>query len=164
MPDAYIRNHPAYKYAQAIVSGDYSNMALIPEIKGKYRAPAYVIKQCEDFLRVADGDDPDFCISEHKCKQIDGLLKLLIMPRGLQFGKTLYECTVSYQWLFYVAVLAEVYRNDPDKRRYERAVLEICRKNFKTYTVATIFIILFLTEPPFSQFFSVAPDRALSRK
>lgn len=160
----YIKTHPAYRYASAIVSRDVSNLTLVPEVAAIYKPPSYVIKQCADFLKVADGEDPDFIISEHKCRQIDGLLKLLIMPRGLQFGKPLYECTVSYQWLFYVAVLAEVYRSDPEKRRYERAVLEICRKNFKTYTVATIFIILFLTEPPFSQFFSVAPDRALSKE
>jgi phage terminase large subunit-like protein len=43
-------------------------------------------------------------------------------------------------------------------------VLEICRKNFKTYTIATIFIILFLTEPDFSKFFSCAPDGSLSRE
>lgn len=164
MSSEYIKNHPAYRYAKAIVSGDFTSMAIIPEIKDIYKPPTYVIKQCRDFLQVADGENPDFCINEHKCRQIDGLLKLLIMPRGLQFGKPLYECTVSYQWLFYVAVLAEVYHSDPEKRRYERAVLEICRKNFKTYTVATIFIILFLTEPPFSQFFSVAPDRALSKE
>ena len=43
-------------------------------------------------------------------------------------------------------------------------MLEICRKNFKTFTIATIFILLFLTEPKFSKFFSVAPDGALSRE
>ena len=43
-------------------------------------------------------------------------------------------------------------------------MLEICRKNFKTFTVATIFIILFLTEPQFSKFYSVAPDGSLSRE
>ena len=43
-------------------------------------------------------------------------------------------------------------------------MLEICRKNFKTYTVSTIFIILFLTEPNFSKFYSVAPDGSLSRE
>ena len=42
--------------------------------------------------------------------------------------------------------------------------MEICRKNFKTYTIATIFIILFLTEPQFSKFYSVAPDGALSKE
>jgi len=42
--------------------------------------------------------------------------------------------------------------------------LEICRKNFKTFTIATIFIVLFLTEPKFSEFYSVAPDGALSKE
>ena len=43
-------------------------------------------------------------------------------------------------------------------------MLEICRKNFKTFTIGTLFIILFITEPRFSQFFSVAPDGSLSRE
>ena len=38
------------------------------------------------------------------------------------------------------------------------------RKNYKTFTIGTLFIILFITEPRFSQFFSVAPDGALSRE
>lgn len=84
----YIKTHPAYRYADAIVSGNVDEMTLIPEVAAIYKAPAYVIKQCADFLKVANGDDPEYVISEHKCRQIDGLLKLLIMPRGLQFGKT----------------------------------------------------------------------------
>ena len=51
-----------------------------------------------------------------------------------------------------------------NKRRYETGLLEICRKNFKTFTIATIFILLFLTEPQFSKFYSVAPDGSLSRE
>ena len=57
-----------------------------------------------------------------------------------------------------------VYRDNPNKRRYETGVLEICRKNFKTFTIAIIFIVLFLTEPSFSKFYSVAPDGTLSRQ
>jgi phage terminase large subunit-like protein len=60
--------------------------------------------------------------------------------------------------------LCVVYRDNENKRRYEAGILEICRKNFKTYTIATIFIILFLTEPNFSKFYSVAPDGSLSRE
>ena len=86
------------------------------------------------------------------------------MPKGLKAGKTLYECTAGYQWFFYIAILCTVYRENPDKRRYETGLLEICRKNFKTYTIATIFILLFLTEPQFSKFYSVAPDGSLSRE
>lgn len=99
-----------------------------------------------------------------KLKQLENILKLLIMPKGLKAGRTLYECTCGYQWLFYTAILCTVYKDNPKKRRYETGILEICRKNFKTYTIATIFIILFLTEPQFSKFYSVAPDGALSKE
>ena len=86
------------------------------------------------------------------------------MPKGLKAGQSLYECTCGYQWLFYIAIFCVVYRENEDKRRYETGLLELCRKNFKTFTVATIFILLLLTEPQFSKFFSVAPDGSLSRE
>lgn len=41
-------------------------------------------------------------------------------------------------------------------------MLEISRKNFKTFYSAVLFILLLLTEPKFSRFFSVAPDLKLS--
>ena len=66
--------------------------------------------------------------------------------------------------IFYTAILCVVYKDNPNKRRYETGVLEICRKNFKTYTIATLFIILFLSEPQFSKFYSVAPDGSLSKE
>lgn len=121
-------------------------------------------KQCKDFIKIADGKDKKYIIDERKVKQIDNLLKLLIMPKGLRAGQTLYDATTSYQWLFYIAILCTVYRDNPKKRRYETAILEIARKNFKTYTVATVFILLFLLEPKLSKFYSVAPDGALSRE
>lgn len=126
--------------------------------------PRYVKLQMRDFMRICEGKDKKYTVSEKKLAQLEGILKLLIMPKGLKAGKTLYECTMGYQWLFYTAILCVVYRNHPERRRYETGVLEICRKNFKTYTIATIFILLFLTEPRFSQFYSVAPDGALSRE
>ena len=126
--------------------------------------PKYVRLQMQDFMSVCEGKNDKYVVSEKKLNQIESILKLLIMPKGLKAGQTLYECTVGYQWLLYTAVLCEVYRNNPDKRRYESAVLEICRKNFKTYSVATIFILLFLTEPNFSKFYSVAPDGDLSKE
>lgn len=126
--------------------------------------PKYVRLQMREFMRMWDGKDGKYVISRRKLTQIEGILKLLIMPKGLKAGKTLYECTTGYQWLFYTAIFCTVYRDNPEKRRYETGVLEICRKNFKTYTIATCFIILFLTEPRFSKFYSVAPDGPLSRE
>ena len=126
--------------------------------------PKYVKKQMREFIKIADGKDNKYYLNEEKIKQIENVLKLLIMPKGLKAGKSLYECTCDYQWLFYISTLAIVHRENPNKRRYETAILEISRKNFKTYTVATLFILLFLMEPKFSKFYSVAPDGALSRE
>lgn len=130
----------------------------------KKTTPKYVKLQMKEFMKICEGKDKKYIISEKKVKQIELILKLLIMPKGLKAGKSLYECTCGYQWLFYIAVLCTVYRDKPQKRRYEKGVLEICRKNFKTYTIATIFILLFITEPKFSKFYSVAPDGTLSRE
>lgn len=130
----------------------------------KETTPKYVKLQMKEFLRVCDGKDDKYVISKKKLRQLENILKLLIMPKGLKAGKTLYETTCGYQWLFYTAIFCTVYRDNQSKRKYETGVLEICRKNFKTFTVATIFIILFLTEPNFSKFYSVAPDGALSRE
>lgn len=126
--------------------------------------PKYVKLQMREFMRISEGKDPKYIVSEKKVKQLENILKILIMPKGLKAGQSLYECTTGYQWLFYTAILCVVYRDNESKRRYETGILEICRKNFKTYTIATIFIVLFLTEPQFSKFYSVAPDGSLSRE
>ena len=130
----------------------------------KKTTPKYVKLQMRDFMRICEGKDKKYKVSAAKIKQIEDLLKLLIMPKGLKAGQSLYKCSTGYQWLVYSASLAVVYRDNPKKRRYETVLLEICRKNFKTFTIGTLFIILFITEPRFSQFFSVAPDGSLSRE
>lgn len=130
----------------------------------KKSTPKYVKKQFKEFISVCDGKSKKYKISESKLNQIEGVLKILIMPKGLKAGTTLYDCTTGYQWIFYTAVLCTVYRDNPKKRRYELGLLEICRKNFKTYTIAVLFILLFITEPQFSKFYSVAPDGTLSRE
>ena len=126
--------------------------------------PKYVKKQCRIFIKIADGKDEKYFLDEKKVMQIENVLKILVMPKGLKAGRSLYECTCGYQWLFYVSVLGIVHRSNPNKRKYETAILEICRKNFKTYTIATVFILLFLLEPKYSKFYSVAPDGSLSRE
>ena len=143
-------NNKAYEYSkQAIESKE---------------TPKYVKLQIKEFIDIYEGKNEKYIINNKKVTQVINILKLLNMPKGLKAGETLYNCTVGYQWLFYMAVLCTVHRDNPDKRRYETGVLEICRKNFKTYTIATTFIILFLTEPKFSKFYSVAPDGALSKE
>ena len=130
----------------------------------KKSTPKYVKLQMKEFIKICEDKDEKYIINKKKVKQIELILKLLIMPKGLKAGKTLYECSMGYQWFLYIAILCTVYRDNPEKRRYELGLLEICRKNFKTYTIATIFILLFITEPKFSKFYSVAPDGTLSRE
>ena len=143
--------HKSYKYARGVTNRE------IP-------APKYVIKQCEKFIEIFDGKSDKYFLDEEKLNSIDSILKLLIMPRGLKAGSRIYDCSCGYQWLLYASALCVVYRENPNKRRYETVILEVGRKNFKTFTIATIFILLFLLEPKFSKFYSVAPDGALSRE
>lgn len=133
-------------------------------VRKEVPAPKYVRKQCRVFIRIAKNRDSKYIINQRKLKQIDLLLQAMNMPRGLKQGQTLYRTLTGYQWLFIVAVLCVVHRSNPNRRRYETAILEIARKNFKTYTIATVFILLMLLEPANSKFYSVAPDGQLSRE
>lgn len=130
----------------------------------KRSTPKYVKKQMREFMRIVEDKDEEFFFDVDLCEKIYRVLTLLIMPRGLKTGKTLFECSEGYQWIVYEASLCIKYRSDPEKRRYETVILEICRKNYKTFTIATLFILLFILEPRFSMFYSVAPTGALSRE
>ena len=145
-----IKNHPSYVYASNVVAG-------------KVVAPDYVIKQCQEFKNIADGKT-DYFIDEKLVGKIDKILKALKMPKGLRRGETLYSCLAGFQWLLIIAALTVKYKDNPSKRRYETVILEICRKNGKTFIIAVLFILLFFLEPQFSYFYSVAPDGALSRE
>lgn len=139
---------------------DYARAVAGKEIN----APKYVKKQCRLYLKIVDGKDKKYCIDKTKRSRIIEMTRLLIVPRGLSAGKTVFETLAGFQWLFLLAVLTVVFRKGKSRRRYETAVLEICRKNGKTFLVAIVFLVLFFTEPKFSKFYSVAPDGALSRE
>ena len=63
----------------------------------KKTTPRYVSKQMREFMRVSEGKDKRYIISEARYRQIEQILKLLIMPKGLKAGSTLYDCTTGYQ-------------------------------------------------------------------
>lgn len=132
--------------------------------KKQVHAPKYVIKQCRAFLEISNGRDRKYQVDQNRVELIGGLLELMVMPKGLKRGRPISECLGGFQWLFIIAVLCVVYRDNTERRRYETAILEICRKNGKTFLVAVIFILLLFLEPQFSKFYSVAPDGSLSRE
>lgn len=138
----------AYRYAQWCVEEDGG------------KVPQYVKKQAESWLHIADGDNPDAYVDEQEYDKICKLLKLMIHP---DLRCSIYEGLEEYAWFMIVAGLCTFCRNTERKSRfYVTILLEIARKNFKTFNSAVIFILLMLTEPDFSRFFSVAPDLALS--
>lgn len=128
--------------------------------ENKGYVPKYVKKQCESWINIADGNDPDAYVDEESYGKICRILKIMMHP---DLRCPIYDGLEDYAWLFIIATLCTKMKNtDQDIRFYVTAVLEIARKNFKTFNSAIIFIILMLVEPDFSQFFSVAPDLALS--
>lgn len=143
--------HPAVNYAEEVA-------------EERIRAPKYVKIQCREFLSIFRGESEIYCINTKLLKKIYVILKLLKMAKGPKAGQSIYKSLAGYQWLLITAVIGTVYREDKRKRRYQTALLEICRKNGKTFVVAVLFILLFYLEPSYSRFFSVAPDGALARE
>lgn len=126
--------------------------------KGNRKVGKYVKLQARKWLKIADGKHKDAYVSEKAYRKICKLLKLMVHP-DLQCS--MYDGLEDYAWFLIVAVFCTRRRSD-DRRFYQTALLEIARKNFKTFNSAVIFILGMLTEPRFSRFFSVAPDYKLS--
>ena len=141
-----IKDSRAYLYAKWCVQ------------RGNRKVGKYVKLQARKWLQIADGKHKEAYVSEKSYKKICKLLKLMVHP-DLQCS--MYEGLEDYAWLLIVAVFCTRRRED-DRRFYQTALLEIARKNFKTFNSAVIFILGMLTEPRFSRFFSVAPDFKLS--
>jgi len=146
-----IKESRAYKYAQWCLEPD------------NRKVPKYVKKQAKSWVDIVDGKDEEAYIDEKAFDKINKLLTLIVHP-DLQCPMD--EGLEDYAWLLIVAVLCTKLKNDENKdiRYYVTAVLDICRKNFKTFNAAVIFILLMLTDPKFSRFFSVAPDLKLSKE
>lgn len=127
-------------------------------------SPKYVKLQCQKFVDILEDKSQKYFVNLEMLERIEKVLKILVMPRGLKSGESIFECSCGYQWLFYTSILCVCHKKNPARRRYETAILEIGRKNFKTFTIATVFILLFLLEPRFSKLYSMAPDGSLSRE
>ncbi|KZL93547.1 terminase TerL endonuclease subunit [Clostridium magnum] len=144
-----VKESKAYKYAEWCI------------VEPNRKVPRYVKKQAKEWLDIADGKSNEAYVDEKELNKINKLLKLMVHP---DLMCPMDEGLEDYAWLLIVATLCTKLKNDENKdiRYYITAVLEISRKNFKTFNSAVIFILLLLTDKPFSRFFSVAPDLKLS--
>lgn len=121
------------------------------------KVPRYVRLQARQWLDICEGRDADAQVDEKSYRKVCKLLRVMRHP---DLSCSMYDGLEGYAWLLIVATLCT--RCPDGTRYYETALLEIARKNFKTFTSAVVFILLMLTEPKFSRFFSVAPDLKLS--
>lgn len=141
-----IKESKAYKYAKWCYKNEDGKVG------------RYVKKQAGYWIDIVEGKDVEAYIDKADFNLICKILKLMIHP---DIRQSMYDSLEEYQWFFIIAVLCTRYKKD-NSRYYESALLEIARKNFKTFTSAIVFIICLIIEPEFSRFFSVAPNYKLS--
>lgn len=148
---ALIQDSVAYKYCE---------WAVKPSNK---KAPKYVKAQCKSWIRIVNGKDKDAYVDEKVYEKVIRVLHLMIHP---DLYAPLDECLERYAMFLITATFCTKLKDDQGRniRYYQTVVLKIARKNFKTFNSGVIFILLMLTEPRFSRFFSVAPDLKLSKE
>lgn len=155
-----VKDGKAYQYAQWCLD------------ETERKVPRYVKLQAQQWIDIADGNNQEAYVDEGQYEKICKLLRLLVHP---DMKCSIYDGLEDNAWLLITATLCTICRPetarytlsgaDPDLikiRYYETALLEVSRKNHKTFNSAVIFILLMLMEPNFSRFFSVAPDLELS--
>ncbi len=127
------------------------------------KVPKYVKKQCAAWIKIANGRDKEAYVDEDVYRKLLNVLKLMAHP---DLMRPMDEALEDYAMFMITAVFCTKLKNkeNQDIRYYTTALLKIARKNFKTFNSGVIFILLMLTEPRFSRFFSVAPDLKLSKE
>lgn len=144
------REHPAYQYAYGVSNGDIIANKDIKIV-------------CDKFIQdIEHPEDNDYFFDFKFADKITEMTKLIKMPSGVAAGKLARTELKGFQWFFFMNALVWKMKSDHEKRRYEKSVLLIGRKNGKTFLTAIIFILLLLLEPKYSNLFSVAPDLELS--
>ena len=131
-----VRDGRAYKYAQWALN----------ETDGT--VPHYVKLQAKKWIDIADDTNDDAYVDEKEYEKICNLLKLMVHP---DVHCSIYDAMEDYAWLLITATLCTMWREgseiyDDNKvsfesckiRYYTTALLEISRKNHKTfYSVST---------------------------
>lgn len=153
MTYSLIKQHMAYKYAENVVEGK-------EEIANEHMKTV-----CQRFIdEINQGDDCDYYFDELELKKLTVVLKFLNMASGTMRGHSVEESLIGFQWFFLVNIFCWKEKKDFSLRRYKHATMLIGRKNSKTFLSALIFILLLFVEPKFSELYSVAPDKELSKQ
>ena len=133
-------------------------------ISGKEITTPEVIQQCKWFISDRQKEDDEtfsYKFHEEKLKVIENILKLLNFATGFIEG-SIHDGLEPMQAFFIVNIFGWRFKNDEERFRYREVILFIARKNAKTFDAALIIIILMLTEPEYSEFYSICLDRDLA--
>lgn len=128
--------------------------------KGNKQVPYYVKRQALEWIKIVDGKVSEAFVCERTYRKICKILKIIVHP---DLHCSMYKGLEDYAMFLIIATFCTKLVSDKT-RYYQTVLLEIARKNFKTFVSAVIFIIGLLTEPKFSRFYSVAPDLKLSKE
>lgn len=143
--DGELKNSRAYQYARLAAR------------QNNCKVGRYVRKQAIEWLKIADGKNKKAYIDQKRWDKVSKLLKIIMHP---DLAVNMLEGLEDYALLFIFALFCT--RSNDGTPYYTTGLLEIARKNYKTFTAAVIFIIAMLISPKFSRLFSVAPDLKLS--
>lgn len=115
----YLRTHKAYKYAKNVIDG-------------KIVAGKYIKKECQRFLDMVDNPESKYYkkyfIKEKVVKKITNILKITNFATGEFAGTSCYEQVAGFQWYILINVYSVFHRDNPKKRRYEKACVFISRR------------------------------------
>ena len=144
------RKHPCYIYAKDISDG-------------KILSATYVKKQCESFLEMIDNEDSrlykEYFIDLKTVKFIDTIVGQINFATGEFAGQPCYEHIAGFQWFILINIYAIKLRDNPKKRRFEKACVFIARKNAKTWLVSVFMLLALLIEPNYAQLVASANTR-----
>lgn len=116
--DEYLKTHPAYKYAVDVVSGSVVSNKEIMLV-------------CQKFLNEIDNGSNTYWFDSKLLKKITNLFALINMGDGLNQGQPVSKTLVGFQWFFIANTLCWKLESDHSKRRYEKSLMLISRKNGK---------------------------------
>lgn len=146
----WFRNTKAYKYCKD-VSED------------KIRTNIYVKKQCNQILEMIDNPNSrffkEYYLSETMIKRVIFIVRRMNFATGEFAGQPCLNYIAGFQWVILFMCYGVFRRDNPLKRRFEKAAMLISRKNAKTWICSTFMICALLFEPEYSQTYAAANSR-----
>ena len=86
-------------------------------------------------------------------------MKITNFATGEFAGTSCYNHVAGFQWYILINVYSVFHRDNPKKRRYEKACVFISRKNAKTFIVGMFMILALMFEPDYAQLVAAANKR-----